>query len=244
MTIDGGVGPVPAVKLEGVGKRFGRTNALRGIDLEVWPGERLAVFGPNGSGKTTLLRILAGLTRPSQGSVSIDGLEYRNNGRSLRRRIGVVAHHPYLYEDLTAEENLQFYGRMFGLAEIQPRVDDVLRRVGMERRRRDRVRTLSRGMQQRLAIARAILHDPDLLLMDEPDTGLDQEMSARIGEFLEDERGGRRTVVLTTHNLRLGVEHCDRFMILSRGRAAYQGRNDGQDLAQLEELYRRHGAAA
>ncbi|MEE9285698.1 MAG: heme ABC exporter ATP-binding protein CcmA [Dehalococcoidia bacterium] len=235
---------VAAVKLEGIGKRFGRTNALRGLDLEVWPGERLAVFGPNGSGKTTLLRVLAGLTRPTKGRLLIYGMEYRSHGQALRRRIGVVGHHPYLYDDLSAEENLQFYGRMFGLDEVPRKVDEALRRVGMERRRRDRVRTLSRGMQQRLAIARAILHDPDLLLMDEPDTGLDQEASARIGDFLEKEQGGRRTVILTTHNLRLGLQHCDRFVILAGGRAAHQGSHAGQDLAKLEELYWSHGAAA
>ncbi len=237
-------GSAAALGARGLTKRFGRTLALRGIDLDVAPGERLAVFGHNGSGKTTLLRILAGLTRPTRGQIAIDGADYRRAGEALRRRIGVVAHNPYLYEDLTAEENLLFYGRMFELDDVRRRAEAALAQVGIEGRRRDRVRTLSRGMQQRLAIARAILHDPDLLLMDEPDTGLDQEASARLGEWLDKEGGGRRTVVMATHDVRLGLRHCQRFVILAAGRVASQGLCQGHDLASFEELYGRHGPAA
>ncbi|MBI3743759.1 MAG: heme ABC exporter ATP-binding protein CcmA, partial [Chloroflexi bacterium] len=164
-----------AVQAQGISKRYGRNVALRSVDLEVRPGERVAVFGPNGSGKTTLLRILAGLTRQTKGKFWLHGANTGEQRQSIRRRLGVVAHHPYLYDDLSPEENLQFYARMFGLEDAPAKVEQALRTVGMEHRRRDRVRTLSRGMQQRVAIARALLHDPDLLLMDEPDTGLDQE---------------------------------------------------------------------
>jgi heme exporter protein A len=231
-----------AVEARDIGRRFGRTTALRGVNLDVAPGERLAIFGPNGSGKTTLLRVLAGLTRPTKGSVSIGGLDYRRHELELRRRVGVVAHHPYLYEDLTAEENLQFYGRMFGVEQPKRRVDEVLDMVGMERRRRDRVRTLSRGMQQRLALARAVIHDPDVLLLDEPDTGLDQEAVAQMGDlFLKG--GGSRTVLLATHDLRVGMQSCARFAILVNGRIVHEGQQADQSLSDLEELYRSHASA-
>ena len=233
----------PAVEVRDIGRRFGRTIALRGVSLDVAPGERLAIFGPNGSGKTTLLRVLAGLTRPTKGSVSIGGLDYRRHDLELRRRVGVVAHHPYLYEDLTAEENLHFYARMFGVERPERRVDEVLDRVGMERRRRDRVRTLSRGMQQRLALARAVIHDPDVLLLDEPDTGLDQEAVARMTDLFLKDGGGSRTVLLATHDLRVGMRSCARFAILVNGRIVHEGEQSGQSLAELEELYRSHASA-
>lgn len=232
----------PAISVRGLTKRFGRTAALRGVDLELMPGERVALFGPNGSGKTTLLKALAGLLRPTRGALRIAGLDYQRHGQAIRRRIGVMSHHPYLYEDLTGEENLLFYGRMYGVDRLPQRVDQALRRAGMERRRRDKVRTLSRGMQQRLALARATLHDPEVLLLDEPDTGLDQEASAHIAQFLEGEQGQRRTVLLATHNLRLGSSHCERFAILSGGRVVYQGLRNGQDRAKLEELYQTHAS--
>ena len=232
-----------AINVRGLTKRFGRTAALRGVDLDLMPGERVALFGPNGSGKTTLLRLLAGLVRPTNGSLRIAGMDYKQDGQTIRRRLGVVAHHTYLYEDLTGEENLLFYGRMYGVDDLAQRVDRALQRAGMERRRKDKVRTLSRGMQQRLALARATLHDPEVLLLDEPDTGLDQEASAHIAQFLDQDHGQRRTVLLATHNLRLGSRHCDRSLILSAGRVVYQSPRGEQDLQTLEELYLSHASA-
>ena len=226
------------VSAQGVTKRFGRSAALRGIDIETSPGECLAVFGPNGSGKTTLLRILAGLSSPTNGEVRIGGLTHAKGARRLRGRIGVVAHHTYLYDDLTAEENLVFYARMYGLAEPERAAAEALERAGLFERRRDRVRAFSRGMQQRAALARATLHDPDVLLLDEPDTGLDQDGSRRIGDLLTSAARGPRTVIAATHNLALGLRLCDRFIILHRGRIARQGDAAGMTAETIEELYR------
>lgn len=234
----------PSVRTTDLRKRFGLTNALRGVNLQVRPGERVAIFGPNGSGKTTLMRILAGVSRPTKGSFDIGGATYGEGGQALRCRVGVVGHHPYLYEDLTAEENLLFYSRMFVLDDHEGRVRRVLAAVDMEDRRRDRVGTLSRGMQQRVALARAILHDPDLLLMDEPDTGLDQQASEGLGRLLENADGVKRTVILATHNLRLGMRLSDRFVILVKGRIVYEGSPKGMALETLERLYSDHVAAA
>ncbi|MBM4405318.1 MAG: heme ABC exporter ATP-binding protein CcmA [Chloroflexi bacterium] len=232
----------PAIAVQGLGKRYGPQAALKSLDLAVAPGERLAVFGPNGSGKTTLLRILSGLTRQTKGEFTIAGMDYRRDGMALRQKVGVVAHHPYLYEDLSAEENLRFYGRMFGLADPAARAEALLAQVGLAARRRDKARTFSRGMQQRLALARALLHDPDILLMDEPDTGLDQEGSHLIQGLLHRE-GAPRTVVMATHNLALGRAHCLRFLILAAGRIAHQSSLENIGTAELQETYQRYVTA-
>ncbi|MGH2525079.1 MAG: heme ABC exporter ATP-binding protein CcmA, partial [Anaerolineales bacterium] len=159
-------------------KKFGFQTVLRGLDLEIAEGEFVAVLGPNGAGKTTLLRILAGLSRPTFGEVSVGGYRLPQQAGAVRRRLGVVSHQPLLYADLSAEENLRFYARLYGLRDSSARIARVLTLVGLSVRRRDLVRTFSRGMQQRLAIARAILHDPEVMLFDEPHTGLDPEASA------------------------------------------------------------------
>jgi len=156
-------------------KRFGLKAVLKGLDFEVQPGEFVALLGPNGAGKTTFLRVLASLSRPSLGSVQVAGYKLPDEAAAVRARLGVVSHLPLLYGDLTAEENLRFYGRMYNISNLEPRITEVLEMVGLDNRRRDLVRTYSRGMQQRLAIGRAVLHDPDVMLFDEPYTGLDQD---------------------------------------------------------------------
>lgn len=198
-------------------KRFGLKTVLRGVDFEVQPGEFVALLGPNGAGKTTFLRILASLSRPSLGDVNIAGYKLPNEAAQVRARLGVVSHLPLLYGDLTAEENLRFYARMYNLPNIEVRVTDVLEMVGLEARRRDLVRTFSRGMQQRLAIGRAVLHDPDVVLFDEPYTGLDQDASAMLDDVLKTVAAKGRTVVMTSHDLARAEDLATRFDILSRG---------------------------
>ncbi len=198
-------------------KRFGLKTVLRGLDFEVQPGEFVALLGPNGAGKTTFLRILASLSRPSLGKVTIAGYQLPNQAAQVRARLGVVSHLPLLYGDLTAEENLRFYARMYNLPESEVRVTEVLEMVGLETRRRDLVRTFSRGMQQRLAIGRAILHDPDVVLFDEPYTGLDQDASSMLDEVLRNVAVQGRTVVMTSHDLARAEDLATRFDILSRG---------------------------
>jgi len=198
-------------------KRFGLKTVLRGVDFEVQPGEFIALLGPNGAGKTTFLRILASLSRPSLGEVSIAGYKLPHESAQVRARLGVVSHLPLLYGDLTAEENLRFYARMYNIANIEARLTEVLEMVGLESRRRDLVRTFSRGMQQRLAIGRAVLHDPDVILFDEPYTGLDQDASAMLDDVLKTVATQGRTVVMTSHDLARAEDLATRFDILSRG---------------------------
>jgi heme exporter protein A len=198
-------------------KRFGSKTVLRGVDFEVQPGEFVALLGPNGAGKTTFLRILASLSRPSLGEVNIAGYRLPHEAAQVRARLGVVSHLPLLYGDLTAEENLRFYARMYNIPKDELRITEVLGMVGLEARRRDLVRTFSRGMQQRLAIGRAVLHDPDVVLFDEPYTGLDQDASSMLDDVLRTVAAKGRTVVMTSHDLARAEDLATRFDILSRG---------------------------
>jgi heme exporter protein A len=171
----------PAIQVRALTKSFGPHRVLRGVDLAVGPGEFVALLGPNGAGKTTLIRTIATLGRPTAGDVLVNGHSVRGDTGRVRRDLGLVSHQTFLYGDLTAEENLRFYGALYRMAGLDERIDYLLGKVGLSERRRDAVRTFSRGMQQRLSIARAILHDPPILLLDEPDTGLDQQAIRMLG---------------------------------------------------------------
>lgn len=220
-------------------KRFGLKTVLQNLDFEVSPGEFVALLGPNGSGKTTFLRILASLSRPSLGEVRVAGYTLPQQASAVRARLGVVSHQPLLYGDLTAEENLRFYGRMYGVPNLEERLLEVLRIVGLESRRRDLVRTFSRGMQQRLAIGRAVLHNPDVMLFDEPYTGLDQEASSMLDEVLQSVAVQGRTVVMTSHDLVRAETLATRFDILSRGRIAASASRKELGKSNLLSFYKK-----
>jgi heme exporter protein A len=220
-------------------KQFGPLLALRGIDLDIRPGEFVTIVGPNGAGKTTLLRILATLSRPTHGHVSIAGHALPKGADEARRQIGLLSHQPLLYGDLTAEENLRFFGQMYDVPQLEARILELLDRVELLDRRQDRARTFSRGMQQRLAIARALLHDPAVILLDEPFTGLDPHSSDRLEEMLHVLRDGQRTVVMTIHDLERGWAMCDRALVLARGKIVYQARTAEVDVATFRDEFKR-----
>lgn len=232
-----------AIEVKGLSKAFGRTRVLCGLDLEVPWGQVLAVLGPNGSGKTTLIKVLATLTRPDAGLVRIGGLDVRRWGERVRRLIGVVTHDTLLYDDLTAYENLKFYCRMFGLDRVDERITSATERMGMSARLHQRVGTLSHGMRKRFSIARALLHDPLVLLMDEPESGLDQEALSRLEAVIADRTSPRRAVLLTTHNLERGLALGNRVAILARGRVAHEESLSGAGPAAIRETYRRYTGA-
>ena len=220
-------------------KRFGLKTVLRGLNFEVQDGEFVALLGPNGSGKTTLLRILSSLARATSGEISVAGFPLPGQASAVRRNLGVVSHLPLLYGDLTAEQNLRFYGRMYGVSNLNQRIDQVLELVGLHSRRRELVRTFSRGMQQRLAIGRATLHDPEVLLFDEPHTGLDQDACDMLDRLLREVSGQGRTIVMTSHDLSRVEDLASRFDVLSRGViTASAGRIDVSRNG-LAEFYRR-----
>jgi heme exporter protein A len=225
-----------AVEVAGLTKRFGHVRALRGVDFALGTGESLAVFGPNGAGKTTLLRILAGLLKPDGGAVRFGGEELVRGNAAHRRRVGLISHHSLLYDGLTAAENLVFYARLYSVAEPRDAAARALAGVGLAARAADPVGTFSRGMVQRLAIARALLHDPDVMLLDEPFSGLDQGAAATLRELLGRLRAERRTMVLVTHNIDEGLELATHVAIQVAGRFVSVGSREG-DLAAYRARY-------
>lgn len=212
----------PAIDVQGVSKAFGRSIALNKIDLRVRWGEVLAIFGANGSGKTTLIKVLATLSKPDAGMVGIGGLDPRRDGPYARRLIGVLTHDPLLYDDLTARENLRFAARMFGIDNAGERIEAVADKLDVASRLDQRAGTLSHGWKKRFSLARALLHDPPILLMDEPESGLDDQALTGLGDLLREESERRRTVVLTTHNFERGIDFSDEVAILAKGRMVYR----------------------
>ena len=235
-----GTGRELAIEVKGLTKSYGRTQALRGLDLKVRWGEVIAILGPNGSGKTTLIKALATLTRPDEGTIRIANLSTSRSGERIRRLIGVVTHDSLLYPDLTGYENLKFYARMFRLDSIDERVRRVTERMGMTPRLNQKVGTLSHGMQKRFSIARALLHDPLVLIMDEPESGLDQEALSLLDAVITDREMPARTVLITTHNLERGLALADRMVILSNGRIAHEESLESAGPAKMREAYFRY----
>ena len=222
------------LEVRGVSKSFGMRYALRDIDLRMSSGETVFLVGPNGAGKTTLLRIIASLTRPSAGNVYIGGHDLKSSKVDIRRQLGYLSHRTLLYDDLTAEQNLQFYARMYDIPEPQQRISALLDQVSLSQRRFDLVRTYSRGMQQRLAVVRAVLHSPRLLLLDEPYSGLDTLAVDSLTQLLQTLAGEGCSILLTTHNLEnLSVKQ-RRAVVLRQGRVIYDGAfTDGTTFAGL-----------
>lgn len=219
MDDDSSSASAPAIDLQDIQRRFGAAPVLRGLSLKVERGECVALLGANGAGKSTLLRTLAGLLRADSGRVEVLGYVLPG-GSALRRRIGYLGHDAFLYRDLNATENLAFYARLFGVRD-HARAVSLLAQVGLEHVATRRVGTFSRGMQQRLGLARALLHQPDLLLLDEPLTGLDPQGADVLSSMLVRLRGQGVTVIMATHDIPRALESATRAVILGRGRVGW-----------------------
>ena len=228
----------PMIEVRNLFKTFGPRAALAGVDLSVSSGESVILAGPNGAGKTTLLRTLATLTRSTSGTIRIGGLDPVRAGIEVRRRIGFLSHRTLLYEDLTAEQNLRFYGRMYELDDVLSRTRELLERVGLATRGQDLVRTFSRGMKQRLAVARAVLHSPEVLLLDEPYTGLDPNASEVLTDLLVGLAGEGCTILLTTHNIGRGLTVGSRIVVLVEGRVVYDVPRADLEMDTFPQIYR------
>ncbi len=224
-----------AVRAEGLVKAFGDRKALGGVSFELPAGSFLSIFGPNGAGKTTLLRILSTLSRPSAGKLSVLGIDALENPGDLRARIGLISHKPMVYGDLSASENLEFFARLYGTPD-KGRIRELLQLVELDHRRNDAARTFSRGMTQRLSIARALVNDPDLVLLDEPYSGLDPHAMQLFDELIERVRDGR-TFVMVSHDLDKGLSLCTHALVLARGKVVSFQRREEIDEAAFRRLY-------
>ena len=230
------------IEVEGLGKAYGALPALRALSFDVKRGESIALLGKNGSGKTTLLRLLAGLAKPTTGAIRIGGWDMPKEAMAARSQIGFVSHKPLLYGKLSARENLAFFGTLYGIPknERQSRANAALERVGLDRRGDSLVRAFSRGMQQRLGIARTLLHEPEILLLDEPYTGLDQTAAGILDELIHDAKGDGKTLILSTHQIWRASGLARRCLILSRGMLAWDGETGDMNRRELSDAYQRH----
>lgn len=236
MSTDPASGPEVLLSGRGLVRRFGERAAVAGVDIDLRAGECLVILGPNGAGKSTLMRIAATLLRPDAGTLEVCGHPCPERADRARGRIGVLGHEPMLYRDLTAAQNLEFFADLHGLSGARERVMDALERVGLLTRTHDPVRTFSRGMAQRLGLARVLLPDPDLLLLDEPHAGLDAQGVALLDAELRRRRPGR-AVLLVTHEVERGVGLADRVMVMRNGRCVLDESADGADPAAFRARY-------
>src|SRR5213593_4905333 len=223
-----------ALESDDIRKTFGHFTALAGVTLNVERGEFLALFGRNGAGKTTFLKIAATLVRHSHGKLRVESIDTREEPERARRQIGFLSHNTYLYRDLNPVENLRFFARLYGLKDPEERIQFLLDRVGLRRRISDPVRAFSRGLHQRLGIARVMLHDPSLILLDEPYTGLDANAVEILNQMLDEASAAGKTIILTTHDLEQGLRGATRAAIIDRGKIVFTG---AANTAAIREAY-------
>ena len=230
------------ISARAVWKFYGDFAALRDVSLDVPRGATLALLGRNGAGKTTLLRMLAALSNPSRGTITMGGENLRSEAQ--RRRVGVIGHGIWIYDELTAAENLEFFAGLYGIQSPGEKIQYWLEATGLERVRNSQAREFSRGMRQRLAIARAFFHDPEILLLDEPFTALDDRAAALLAGLIEKAHAGSRTVVISTHQLREALALATDVAVLDRGRLAFRGPNTEEVRAAPEDFYRKYTESA
>lgn len=227
----------PAIEVKHLSKVFGTRRAVDDVSFVLPQGAFLSIFGPNGAGKTTLLRVLSTLTRATSGEALVMGVDVKEEPDTARKFIGLISHQPMLYPDLTAEENLLLYARLYGVADPQKRVNELLDVVGLSHRRLDPVRTFSKGMTQRVAIARAIVHDPAVVFLDEPYSGLDPHAVDIFDSLIADIRD-KHTFVMVSHDLQKGFAMCSHALVLARGRVVSFDDKNALEFNEFSQLYR------
>ena len=228
---------VAAIETKKLSKVFGNRKAVDDVTISVPKGAFLSIFGPNGAGKTTLLRVLSTLSRATSGTATLMGVDLKEDPDRARDHIGLISHNSMLYPDLTAEQNLMIYARLYGVVEPEARVLDLLEAVELKHRRLDVVRTFSRGMTQRLSIASALVHDPDVVFLDEPYSGLDPHAVEIFDELIEQQREGR-TFVMVSHDLQKGFAMCTHALVLAKGRVVAFDEKGAFDFDEFSALYR------
>ena len=229
-----------AIEIQGLNKKFGRISILHNLNLKVEWGQVLTILGPNGSGKTTLIKILSTLSQADSGRILISGRNIMKDGKNIRRILGVVSHNNFLYDSLSVHENLRFYGRIFNLSQLEYRIEEVTKLMGVSQQLNQRVGTLSHGTKKRIDIARAILHKPSIILMDEPESGLDQEALTMLENIMNETVDPVRTIIKTTHNLERGLIVGHQVAILSKGNVTYHNSINKTDISAIKDTYLKH----
>lgn len=225
--------------IEGINlsKTYGNKNVLRDISLTIPKGEFTAVLGPNGAGKSTLLKILALMSKPDSGEVKIGKQSFVNLKGELKRKIGILSHSSFLYPELTAYENLQFYGRLYDVRHLEEQIISIIKKVGLLLALNEPVYTFSRGMLQRLSIARALIHSPEVIFLDEPFTGLDQQGIGLLQDVLKDLKSSQKTILIVTHSFEQGMEDVDRILIINKGQIAADFSTENLQAGDLKRIY-------
>lgn len=231
----------PIILTENLTKVYGRRQAVSNVDLKVQNSEFLTIFGPNGAGKSTLIKTLSTIINPSSGKIKICGVDLEDDPIFVRQKIGIISHDPLLYRDLTAQENLRFYAKLYRVGHPEERIVELLEKVELEHRKYDVVRTFSRGMLQRLSVARALLHQPEILFLDEPHTGLDPHATEILDALLEDlKEEGDHTFIMTTHHLEKGLALASSVAILVDGRLVMKKDKATLDIEKFRQTYDRY----
>lgn len=228
---------VNLVSLQNVYKTYGHVTALKNISFDIQEGSFISIFGANGAGKSTLLKILSNQTRPSKGEIYYSSISAKKLQDSYRKKFGVISHQPFLYENLSALENLTFYGNLYGIKNAEKRAEELLKKVDLYNRRHDAIRTFSRGMLQRVSIVRALIHNPEMIFLDEPYTGLDSVASASLTAILKEQLEGNKTILMVTHDLKIGLELSSKVIIMKKGEIVYSEDRCNIDETSFEKLY-------
>lgn len=225
------------VTLKNVFKIYGHVTALKNISFDINKGDFISIFGANGAGKSTLLKILSNQTRPTKGEIFYSSIPAKKLQDSYRKKFGVISHQPFVYENLSALENLIFYGNLYGVKKAEKRAIELLKRVDLYSRRNDLIRTFSRGMLQRVSIARALVHNPEMIFLDEPYTGLDSVASLSLTNILKEQLEGNKTILMVTHDLKIGLGLSSKVIILNKGQIVYSENRSNINEASFEKLY-------
>ena len=232
------------LKVRNLSKNFGHLKALQDIDLDIEKGRSIAIFGDNGAGKTTLIKIISTLMSPTSGKILVNDLDLKTDGDEIRKSLGLISHSLFLYSELNSIENLRYFGRLYGVKKLDDRIRALLEKFGLLPRMYDAVRTFSRGMLQRLALARAVIHNPDLLLLDEPFTGLDRSASQLLIKYMEEHKSEGGTGLLVTHNLQRGFEAADQLVIMSEGRLVWKSDSSSLSFEEFKDIYSKDSLGA
>jgi len=227
----------PLIQFSNVSKKYGHIQALKDVSISFNKGEFISVFGPNGAGKSTFLKLLCTMTGPSSGDILYEGIPLKKLADDFRSRFGVISHQPFLYSELTAMENLRFYAQLYSVKNIDERIKELLSKVELYKRRNDKVRGYSRGMLQRLSITRALLHNPDIVVLDEPYTGLDTHASDILTKILVELFDNKHTIIMVTHNMKQGYDASSRLAIIKRGQIVFNDAKANVTLEQFEHVY-------